>query len=119
MFKSSDYQNRSSLGYHRSIQTKTPPQSIARHPLRNEQARTGPVKLLRSNTRVSLNFVNETFIQEGGASWLKFILLVLFLVLSPRVQKGGSRGKMVLIATEAVPAGSKPLAAVGVRISTG
>ena len=61
----------------------------------------------------------ETFLQEGGASWLKFVRLVLFLVLLPRVLEGGSRGKMGFTAVENVPAGSKPPVTVGVRISTG
>ena len=51
------------------------------------------------------------------ASWL-FARLVIFLV-SPRLQEKNGRGIMVLITVEAVPAGSKPPAAVGVRISTG
>ena len=82
MFKSSNYQKRSGLGYHRSLQTKTPPQSNARHPPRKEQARRRPVQ-----PRFCLGFVSKTLLHEGGASWLKFVRLVCFLVLSPRVQK--------------------------------
>ena len=50
---------------------------------------------------------------------MKFARLVLSLVSSPRAQEGSGRKNMVLIAVEAVPAGNKPPAAVGVRISTG
>ena len=41
------------------------------------------------------------------------------LVSSPRVQEGNGQEKMILVAVEAVPAGSKPPAAVCVSISTG
>ena len=47
-----------------------------------------------------------------------FIRLVRVLV-SPRLQEKNSRGNMVLIAVETVPAGSKPPAAVRVRIFAG
>ena len=39
--------------------------------------------------------------------------------MSPNVQEESDRESIILIAVEAVPAGSKPPAAVGVRISTG
>ena len=39
---------------------------------------------------------------------MKFVRLILFLVLSPRVQEKDSGEKMVLIAIEAVLASSKP-----------
>ena len=41
-----------------------------------------------------------------------------FLVSSLRLQENSGRGKMVLIAVEAVPTGSKPPATVSVRVST-
>ena len=47
-----------------------------------------------------------------------FVRLVLFLV-SPRLLEKSVRGKVVPISVEAVPAGSKPPAAVNMRISTG
>ena len=50
---------------------------------------------------------------------MKFVRLIFFMVLSPRVQEEDGREKVVLIAVKTIPAGSKPLAAVGVRISTG
>ena len=49
---------------------------------------------------------------------MKFVRLVLSLVLSPRVQEGSGREKMIFIAVEAVPAGRKPLTDIGVHIST-
>ena len=52
-----------------------------------------------------------------GVSCL-FVRLVIFLV-SLRLQEKSGHGKMVLVAVEAVPAGSKPPAAVRVRISAG
>ena len=48
-----------------------------------------------------------------------FVRLVLSLVSSPRVQEESGRENMVLITVEAVRKGSKPPAAVSVRISTG
>ena len=50
---------------------------------------------------------------------MKFVRPVLSLISSPRLQEKSDGGKMPLIAVETVPAGSKPLAAVGVRMSTG
>ena len=51
---------------------------------------------------------------------MTFARLVLFLVLSPRVQEGSGAENMVLIhIKEAVLAGIKILAAVDVRIFTG
>ena len=50
---------------------------------------------------------------------MKFIRLFPFLVLSPRVQEGKGQENTIVTAVEAVPVGSKPPAAVGVRISTG
>ena len=47
-----------------------------------------------------------------------FVRLVLSLVSPPRVEEGSGRQKMVFIAVEVVPAGSKPPVAVRVRIST-
>ena len=41
------------------------------------------------------------------------------MVLSSRIQEDGGWEKVVLIAVKAMPADSKSLAAVGVRISTG
>ena len=46
-----------------------------------------------------------------------FVRLVLSLVFSPRVQEESGREKMVLIAVEAVPAGSMPPAAVNTCVS--
>ena len=59
------------------------------------------------------------FIQEGGASWLKSVWPVFSLFSSSRLQETRGRGKIVLTAVEAGQVGSKPPAAVGVRISTG
>ena len=57
-----------------------------------------------------------TFLQQGGGSWFKFVRLVLFLVLSPRVKVGDGGEKMVLIAVEAVTAGCKiPTADYSIR----
>ena len=53
------------------------------------------------------------------ASWLFVRLVLFFLISSPRLQEKNVRGKMVLLAVEAVPAGSKPPAAVSMHISTG
>ena len=51
---------------------------------------------------------------------MKFVRLVLFLHLSPRVQKGGEGENMVLNAVEAVPAGSElPAADNSMRTSMG
>ena len=52
-----------------------------------------------------------TSLQQGGASWLKFVRPVLFLTLSPRLRKKCSEGKVDLIVVETVPAGIKPPAA--------
>ena len=39
---------------------------------------------------------------------MKFVRLVLYSVSSPRLQEKSGRGNMVVIAVEAVPAGSRP-----------
>ena len=50
---------------------------------------------------------------------MKLVRLVLFLVLSPRIQERGGGETMVLTAVEAATVGSKPPAAFGVRSYTG
>ena len=60
-----------------------------------------------------------TFLQQGGASSLKFVMLVLFLILSPRVREEDGEEKLALIAVEAMPTGSKLPAVVIVRIYPG
>ena len=119
MLKSYAQQNLFSLRYHRSVQG-TPPRSNVRHPPRNGRSQRRLEHPPGSNTRVCLDFVSMTFFQQGGATWLKFVRLVLFLHLSPRVQEGGGGENMVFNAVEAVPAGSE-LRAVGnsMRTSTG
>ena len=58
-----------------------------------------------------------TFLQQGGENWLKFILQSVAQLCLPvslvswMIQGRGGKGKIVLIAVEAIPAGSKPSAA--------
>ena len=77
-------------------------------PSQKRQVRRQPVQPPGSSTSVFLDFGSKTFFQEGEGSWLKFDRLVLFLVLSPKLQEKNGRGKEVLIAVGAVPVGSKP-----------
>ena len=59
-----------------------------------------------------------TFPQQGGASWLKVVRLVLIFVRQKLLRRGVGR-KLVLIAIEVMPAGSKSPAADGsMRTST-
>ena len=83
-------------------QTKTSPQCNARHVPKSGQTRRRLVESQGSNTRVCLDVVCIT-LRQKGASWL-FIRSVRFIV-SPRLQEKPRRGKMVLIAVEAVSAG--------------
>ena len=48
-----------------------------------------------------------TFFQQGGATWLKFVRLVLFLHLSPRVQEGGGGENMLFNPVKAMSTGSE------------
>ena len=50
--------------------------------------------------------------------WIDVVVLKLMFSVGQK-SKRGDGGNQVLVAVEAVPAGSKPPAAVGVRISTG
>ena len=52
---------------------RTPPRSSARCLLRNGQPRRRPEYTPGSNTRFRLHFVSMTFLQQGGASWMKFV----------------------------------------------
>ena len=97
----------------------TPLQSNARRPSRNRRSRRRPVQPTESNTIVCLDFVSMTFLQQGGASWLRFVQLVLILVRHKLLRRVVGRN-MVLIAVGTVPAGSKPPAADdSMRTSTG
>ena len=49
--------------------------------------------------------------------WIDVVVLKFISLAGQKFQRGGG-GKMILVAVDAVPAGSKPPAAVGVRIST-
>ena len=117
MFQSSMYQKMLQPRGLSGAQTKTSPQSNALLPPKNGQVHRRPVEPPGSNTRVYLGFVCITLHLQRGVSWL-FVRLVRFLV-SPRLQKKGDRGKIALIAVEAVPAGRKPSTVVSVRISMG
>ena len=52
------------------------------------------------------------FLRQGGASWEKFVQLVLILVRQKHLKRGVER-KMVFIAVQAVLGGSKPPAVDG------
>ena len=117
MFKFSDYQKRSRFGYQRSIQTKAlykatratfPETGRHENDLYNRQYQTPEFALTL--------FLRPSSKKQGQA---KFVRSIIFLVSSPRLQEKSCRGKMALIAVEAVPAGGEPLAAVGVSISAG
>ena len=118
MLKSSAQQNRSSVGYHHSIPNEPRPRSNAHRLLANRQPRRRPKQPPGSSTRVCLGFVFITFVQQGGASWLKFVQPVLLLV-SPRLQERGGGGKITLIVVEAVMASSKPPVGFDMHISPG
>ena len=111
MFKSSVYQKRSSLGYHRSVQPKTS-QNNARHSPRNGQERRRSVQSPGLNTSVCPVFVYKTLVFQKllyEEYWIDIVL---------KFQRGGW-WNMTLAAVEAVQAVSKSPAAVSVRISTG
>ena len=69
-----------------------------------------------------LDFVFKTFICQKMLYveyvWLNVVVLEFISSVRQKFQRGGGEN-MVLIAVEVVPVGSKPSAAVGVRISTG
>ena len=106
VLKSYAQQNLFSLRYHRSVQG-TPPTKHRRNGRSQRRLEHPP----GSNTRVCLDFVSMTFFQQRRATWLKFIRLVLFLHLSPKVHEGGGGENTVFNAVEAAPAGSEPPAA--------
>ena len=104
------------------VQTKTPPQSNECHPPRNKQARRRPVQSPEPNTRVYLNLVSKTFICQKllyvAYVWIDVVVFIFISSVGQKFRRGGGR-KGVLVAVEAVLAGSKPPATVGVRISAG
>ena len=117
MLKSSAYQKRSSLKYHRSVQINTSPQSNARHPARSRQARRRHVQPPGWNTRFCLDFVSKAFIFQKllyvTYGWVDAVVLKVIC------SAGDGKGRIVLITVEAVLAESKSLTAGGVRISKG
>ena len=119
MLKSYAQQNLFSLRYHRSVQGTTP-RSNVRHPPRNGRSQRRLEHPPGSNPRVCLDFVSMNVFQQGGAAWLKFVRLVLFLHLSPRVQEGRGEENMAFNAVEAMPTGSKlPAVDDSIRTSMG
>ena len=108
MLKSYAQQKRPSVEYYRSVLNEPPPRSNARRlpatgscvdDLDNRQNQTPYFDLI---------FFCITFLQKGGASWLKFVRLVLSLVSSSRLHEKRGGGKMALIIVETVPTGIKP-----------
>ena len=113
MFKSVVYQKHSSFGSHRSVQMKISPQSIARHPPGNGQARRRLVQLPGSNTKVCLDFVSKTFICRKllyVVYWIDVVVLKLISSVRQKFQRDGW-GRIVLVAVDVVPVGNRPSAA--------
>ena len=86
-----------------------PPRRNARLPPRNRQVRRRPEHPPESNTRFYLNLICITFLQQGGANWVKFVR-ELFVVRefhssvgSQKLQGRGSGENIVPIIVEAVP----------------
>ena len=75
-----------------------PPRSNTRHPLRNGHPRRQPEQPPGSTTRVYLDFVRMTFLQQGEANWLKFtrqFVALLYLpvsLVSQMPQEAGGQG---------------------------
>ena len=91
MLKSYAQQKRSSLKYYPASK-RTLPRSNASRPPRNGQPCRRPEQPPGSNTRVCLNFVCMTFLQERRASWLNFVQLDSLLGLfaeAPRKKRSG------------------------------
>ena len=67
---------------------RTPPRSNARRPPRNEWSRRRLEYAPGLNTRVCLGLVSMTFLQQGWASWLKFVRLVILGLMTEGPRKG-------------------------------